>query len=151
MSERRTQQKVSRDWQQGGCRIHIFTLSQPYHCCTREITGKWHQVYTRTLHISPLVSSEARRNLILVTKILQNLANGVEFTDKEECITCYRTSLTVHDMKRTNAFIRSRLTDVDTFLSTISVPQRCICSPPMCLDLTIASGYLTTTVLHMNT
>mmetsp|Transcript_27096 Transcript_27096/g.38155 ORF Transcript_27096/g.38155 Transcript_27096/m.38155 type:complete len:597 (+) Transcript_27096:98-1888(+) len=56
------------------------------------------------------VSPISRRNLILVGKILQNSANGVEFGDKEGF------------MKVANTFIQENKKNVDDFLEAISTP-----------------------------
>ncbi len=60
--------------------------------------------------IVPLkVTPEARRKLVLIGKILQNLANGIEFTDKEQY------------MKLTNDFIRKNQPKITQFLHDLCV------------------------------
>ena len=58
-----------------------------------------------------LVLPQWRRGLVLVTKMLQNLANGVYFTDKEE----YMTVL--------NPFVKHNLQLVKRFFTQLSVWQ----------------------------
>jgi len=54
------------------------------------------------------VRPESRRKLILVSKVLQNIANGLEFGDKEEF------------MKITNPFIVSKFEAVESFVDELS-------------------------------
>jgi len=56
------------------------------------------------------VTQEKRRNLILISKVLQNLANGFQFGEKEAY------------MKITNPFIDANLVVVDSFLEEVSLP-----------------------------
>jgi hypothetical protein len=56
-----------------------------------------------------LVRPESRRKLILVSKVLQNIANGLEFGEKEEF------------MKLTNEFIISKMGVVENFIEELSV------------------------------
>ncbi|KAK2956501.1 putative neurofibromatosis type 1 [Blattamonas nauphoetae] len=60
------------------------------------------------LPLYKMVSKSARKNLIVITKVLQGLANGVEFGEKEEkMIVC-------------NPLIRNHQNDMQKFLETIS-------------------------------
>ncbi|ELR12939.1 GTPaseactivator protein for Ras-like GTPase [Acanthamoeba castellanii str. Neff] len=54
------------------------------------------------------VSPKCRRGLVLVSKVMQNLANGVEFGEKEE------------HMLRLNGFIRENLAKVEAFFEEIA-------------------------------
>jgi NADH:ubiquinone oxidoreductase subunit F (NADH-binding) len=56
------------------------------------------------------ISAECRRGLVLVSKVIQNLANGVEFGEKEQHMT------------RINRFIASNMVCAEAFFEVLSKP-----------------------------
>lgn len=57
----------------------------------------------------PADSRDLRRGLLLITKVIQNLANNVTFGNKEP------------HMKVLNAFLRGNITQITKFLSDVAV------------------------------
>jgi len=78
----------------------------------------------KSLHIPEKVSTKSRRCLVLVSKVMQNLANGIQFGEKEvrqvtPSESCTEINGQGH-MLRFNGFIKSSMPKLEAFFQGIS-------------------------------